>query len=62
MADPLIVIEKARISVASARSADIRRDEAQSRHVRETAIRKTAVTAVDEAQTELSNWFKDQSM
>lgn len=59
-ADPLAVIEKVRIRVARAASTTTRREEAQRRHTAETTARKAATDAVDVAQAELSDWFKDQ--
>lgn len=58
--DPLVAIEKGRIRVTKSQGANTRRDEANRRHTAETAARNAANGAIDDAQAEISDWFKDQ--
>jgi len=59
-ADPLAVIEKARSRVSLAKRAATRRDDTQRLQTAETTTRKAAAVAVDAAQAEVLEWFKEQ--
>lgn len=59
-ADPLAVIEMARNRVSLAERATTRRADAQRRQTDEATIQKAAADAIDEAQAEVLEWFKEQ--
>ena len=59
-ADPLVVIEKARSRVSLAERATTRRDDAKRLQTAETTTRKASADAIDVAQAEVLEWFKEQ--
>jgi uncharacterized protein YhaN len=59
-ADPMAIIERARVLVLRAQAAMERRVDVQRRLTTETTARKIAANAVDLAQKELSDWFDRQ--
>ena len=59
-ADPLAVIENARNRISLAERATTRRDDAQRLQTAETTTRKAAADAIDAAQAEVLEWFKEQ--